>query len=124
MLGKFIAAIVAKWQIALGFLILLISSHGLAYCKGRNDGAENIRAAISKAQIQQQRKTRDADENADAARQTDDERNDANAQERDDAIASDGRTGLSCQRLRQHYSESELPKSCERKVNPVDRAGR
>ena len=113
MFGKFIATALSRWQITVGIIVLLLGSHTLAYYVGHGDGEDSTTAAIAKAEIKQQRKTRQADENADAARQTDDERNDANAQEREAAITRDGRTGLSCQRLRAAgYREADLPEPC------------
>ena len=124
MIGKFFATAIAKWQITVGAIVLLIGSHTLAYCVGHGDGEDSAKAAIAKAEIERQRKTREADENADAARQSDDERNDANAQQRDDAIAADGRTGLSCQRLRAAgYRESSLPAPCRHKSRDGSEAG-
>lgn len=101
------------WQIwaILGALAVVF----LAYSHGKGVGRDEVRAEIeaaNKANIERQDK---ANAKADTERAIDHERNESNERERNDAIANDGRTGLSCQRLRAAgYREAALPAECRR----------
>ncbi|NVD43493.1 hypothetical protein [Qipengyuania atrilutea] len=114
MIRRAVALVAGHWQIAVGIAALLIATHLLAYCGGRSDGTNNVLAEQREAEIDRQRQTREADENADSTRTLDQQENTDNAQERTDAINDGGRIGLNCLRLRKHYREADLPAACRR----------
>jgi len=64
MIMSWIAAILARWQIALGVAALLVASHTLAYCDGRRDGREAAEAEHAALQAAALEKARKADQAA------------------------------------------------------------
>lgn len=64
MIMSWIAAILARWQIALGVAALLVASHTLAYCDGRRDGKEAAEAEQAALQAAALEKARKADQAA------------------------------------------------------------
>ena len=61
MIMSWIAAILARWQIALGVVALLIASHTLAYCDGRRGGREAAEAEHAALRASALEKARKAD---------------------------------------------------------------
>ena len=55
------SAIAARWQLAAGLAALLIASHGLAYCEGREDGKEASEARQAALDLKAAQKARKAD---------------------------------------------------------------
>jgi hypothetical protein len=66
MIMALVAQIAARWQLAVGALVLLILSHSAAYCAGRSDGAAI--AEVNAATIAQ--KATDRARTADSAANT------------------------------------------------------
>lgn len=64
MLMQLVNTILARWQIALGIVALLIASHTLAYCDGRRDGREVAEAEYAALQAAALEKARKADQAA------------------------------------------------------------
>lgn len=109
--GTFMKSI--PWQVWAGVGAILLL--GLSYCAGERAGYSKRlaeEAAISAQAIEDARK---ADDNAGTQREADNTRNQKNEQERNEAIRSDGRTGLNCQRLRDAgEADADLPAECRR----------
>ena len=61
MIMSIVTAILARWQIALGIVALLVASHTLAYCGGRRDGREAAEAEHTALQAAALEKARKAD---------------------------------------------------------------
>ena len=61
MIMSIVTAILARWQIALGVVALLVASHTLAYCDGRRDGREVAEAEYAALQAAALEKARKAD---------------------------------------------------------------
>ena len=59
-----VTAILARWQIVLGVVALLVASHTLAYCDGRKDGREAAEAEYAALQAAALEKARKADQAA------------------------------------------------------------
>ena len=51
MLMQFATAIIARWQLSLGILGLLVISHTLTYCTGRGDGREAVKLELRAAEV-------------------------------------------------------------------------
>tara|TARA_R110000796_G_scaffold3212_3_gene12285 strand:- start:3647 stop:3997 length:351 start_codon:yes stop_codon:yes gene_type:complete len=104
MFMRFVTLALGKWQLVAAVLLALSITHGCVYAKGRSDGAAKVEAAYDKARLEAEVKARKADarasarreQDADANRQAEDNRNEAI-----NATPDDPRHALNCERLRQ-----------------------
>ena len=112
MIARLLSSILSNWRIALAVAVLLIGTHALAYCTGRNDGRSSERIRTEQAARKTVEQAREADEITNTRRQADDERNDDAARERKEAAATGGRAAVNCERLRRAYPDRPLPAGC------------
>ena len=95
------------WLIVCAVLIVCLP---VAYCKGVSDGKAIEAAAQTKAENKALEQAREADTGANQSRQDDTERNTENANRRDEAARTGGRTAANCERLRQ--AGIDTPPAC------------
>jgi hypothetical protein len=61
MIMRIVNAVLSRWQLSLGILAALVLSHTLAYCEGREDGAnaEKIKQAVVERKAVEEARKRD-----------------------------------------------------------------
>lgn len=64
MIMTIINTILSRWQLSFGILAVLVLSHTLAYCEGREDGREAQKSAQAAIDLKAQQKARQGDQDA------------------------------------------------------------
>ena len=110
MIMSIITAIMARWQIAAGVLALIIATHTLAYCEGREDGRNAAEAEAALVRQKALQRAREADSAATGASERTSENVEAgNQRARDAAAGSDDPLRAALERLRAERAGSGSP---------------
>jgi hypothetical protein len=117
MIMAFFSQIIAKWQLALGAVALLILALTLSYCEGRKDGRAIEQAKWAREQSKAERKQAESTTQATVERITETRTITIKQKARDNAIQatdddkpSAASNALNCERLRQAGADiSHIP---------------